>query len=107
MLPRVLLLSFHHHCPTATSWNCPIIHGWAGGSGAGVFYGNDAYPLVLGKGDFPRPEGEAEARRTPTSNPSEASIFPGDLEAETGGSQLALGAVSLPSEMPAWSIDNT
>lgn len=104
---RALLLSPHHLCPTATFWESPLTHGQGGGLGAGVSNRNDPYCLVLGKGDFPCPEGEAVAGRTPTPNPSEASIFPGDLEAEIGSSQLAPRAVSPPSEMPAWSVNNT
>lgn len=102
-----LPLSPHHRCPTATSWECPITHGPAGDVGAGVSNRNDSDCLVLGKGDFPCPEGEAAAGRTPTPDLSKASIFPGDLEAETGGSQLASRTVSSSSKMPAWSLNNT
>lgn len=79
----------------ATSWECPITHGQAGDVGAGVSNRNDSGCLVLGKGDFPCPEGEAAAGRTPTPNPSKASIFPGDLEAEMEAASW------LPGQYPA------
>lgn len=103
---HILLLSAPHGCPTATSWDCPITHSQVGDLGTGVSNRNDHYCLMLGKGDFSLPRRGSCSQKDCYVKRLET---PGDLEAETGGSQLAPRAESLLplSEMSAWSTNNT